>query len=357
VSFESLCGPLVVGGFSGTSLPLLYQRALATGRRGGAILFSSNATGGPLQVAALAREVHRALGAPLLAIDQEGGRVARIRAPALIVPPMRTIGQWNDAALAERIARAVGAQLSVLGVTINFAPVLDVDTRSDNPVIGDRAFGRDPAVCARMGAAWIAGLQGAGVLATGKHFPGHGDTALDSHVDLPVVDQDLDRIESVELMPFRAAVTAGVAALMTAHVVFPKLDACLPGTLSRSVCTELRERIGFRGLLVSDDLEMSAIAAQAPAGDAAVLAVAAGCDVVLLCHSFDAQEEAVDALVFEAERSPAFRARCEQASARGCDARARATARPQDDDAIERVFMSQESSDLAEEIASRLAES
>jgi beta-N-acetylhexosaminidase len=236
---------------------------------------------------------------------------------------MRTVASWGDVALAERIARAVGAELGALGFTIDFAPVLDVNTCAENPVIGDRAFGDDAETCARFGAAWIRGLQAAGVLACGKHFPGHGDTSKDSHVDLPVVHQPLERIERVELAPFRAAVEAEVATLMTAHVVYPALDATRPATLSPAVCTDLRRAIGFSGVLVSDDLEMQAIAARMPVEQAAVLAVAAGCDLLLVCWSEEKQERAVEALLREAEQSPAFRARCAEAHARVLAARRR----------------------------------
>jgi beta-N-acetylhexosaminidase len=354
MDLASTCGQLVIGGFSGTSLPAPYAEALRRGRRGGAILFASNVAGGLEQIAALAREVHAACPAPLLGIDQEGGRVARLRAPVLHVPAMATIASWGDVPFAERIAYALGAELTALGFTIDFAPVLDVNTCAHNPVIGDRAFGADPHVCATFGAAWVRGLQAAGILATGKHFPGHGDTSKDSHLELPVVEQSRERIERVELAPFRAAVSAGVAALMTAHVVYSAIDPDHPATLSRAICTGLREHIGFDGMLVSDDLEMRAIAGHGAMGDAAVQSVAAGCDALLVCHSDDAQDAAVDALVHEAERSPSFRARCGQAHARVAAARQRAASHLPGDPSGLRVVAGPASRAVADEIASRL---
>jgi beta-N-acetylhexosaminidase len=267
---------------------------------------------------------------------------------------MRTIASWDDVALAERIAHAVGAELAALGFTINFAPVLDVRTCVETSVIGDRAFGDDPDTCARFGASWIRGLQQAGVLACGKHFPGHGDASRDSHVDLPVVERPREDLERVELVPFRAAVAADVSAMMTAHVVYTALDAQHPATLSGAVCAELRSHIGFRGLLISDDLEMQAIAARYSIEDAAVQAVAAGCDALLICSNDDLQERAVDALAREADRSAAFRARCEQARRRLVHARKRATAHPLDDPGLRRVIAGPESLDMAAEIARRL---
>jgi beta-N-acetylhexosaminidase len=348
------CGSLVIGGFAGTSLPQSFARALRERRRGGAIFFGPNVEGGPVQIAALAREVHAASPyPPLVGIDQEGGRVARLRAPLLEVPPMRTVASWGDAGLAERIAHAVGTELGALGFTIDFAPVLDVNTCAENPVIGDRAFGDDPDTCALYGTAWIRGLQSAGVLACAKHFPGHGDTSKDSHVDLPEVEQAATRIERVELAPFRAAVAAGVASMMTAHVMYPALDEKYPATLSHAICSRLRAKIGFAGMLVSDDLEMQAIAARWSIEDAAVQAVSAGCDALLVCWSDEKQERAVDALVREVERSDAFRARCEEACARTLAARHRVSARVLDDEGVARVLSGPTSLDAKREIARR----
>jgi beta-N-acetylhexosaminidase len=352
------CGQLVIGGFQGASLPKAFERALAEGRRGGVILFKSNVEDGPASVAALTRAVRAAAAeTPLVGIDQEGGRVARLGAPLLVVPPMRTVASWGDVPLAERIAHAVGSELAALGITINFAPVLDVNTCAHNPIIGDRAFGSDAATCTAFGLAWIRGLQGAGVLACGKHFPGHGDTSKDSHVDLPVVDQKRERLDAVELVPFRVAVTEGeVAALMTAHVLYPALDPSRPATLSPVVCTDLRQAIGFEGMLVSDDLEMSAIADRHSMEEAAVSAVAAGCDVLLICRSEERQEQAFEALLREAEASPAFRVRCEDAARRTRAGRGRGRAQPPDDDELARTVGGPRSRAVAVEMERRVAQ-
>ncbi|HEY4016289.1 MAG TPA: beta-N-acetylhexosaminidase [Polyangiaceae bacterium] len=347
-------GPLVLGGFDGSSLPERFARALAEGRRGGCILFKRNVGGGPAQVAALCQAARAAAPGPVfVGVDQEGGRVARLGAPLLVVPAMRTVASWGDEGFAERIARRVGVELAALGFNIAFAPVLDVNTRADNPVIGDRAFGDDPDTCARFGAAWIRGLQGAGLLACGKHFPGHGDTAKDSHFDLPVVDGPRARLDEVELVPFRAAVAAGVASMMTAHVVYPAIDPERPATLSPAVCTELRAAMGFHGVLVSDDLEMKAVAARWPVEDAAVLSVAAGCDALLVCSSEDLQDRAEAALAREAAASPAFRARCHEAAGRVAAALGRVGALPEGG-AFAAVIGGPESQAVARDVAARL---
>lgn len=350
------CGELVIGGFPGTSLPDGFARALREGRRGGAILFKPNVEGGPAQVAALNRVLHATSPGlpPIVSVDQEGGRVARLRAPLLEVPPMRTLGDWDDVAFAERVARTVGQELAALGFTVDYAPVLDVDTCADNPVIGDRAFSTDPAMCARFGAAWTRGLQGAGLLACGKHFPGHGGTTKDSHLELPVVDTARAHLERIELAPFRAASAAGLTMMMTAHVVYTALDP-RPATLSPIAATELRGAIGFDGVLVSDDLEMRAIAARWSIEEAAVLAVAAGCDALLVCSDDALQERAVAALEREAERSPTFRARCSEAHARLTSARRRITARPLDEGGVARIVGGDESRTVADELRARMA--
>jgi beta-N-acetylhexosaminidase len=326
-----LCGQLIVGGFDGAEPPARYLAALAAGRRGGAILFRRNLP----DVAATAR-LCQALAAaggpslpPFIAVDQEGGRVTRLPEPFLALPPMRALGELGDLALIRRAARAVASELRAVGINLNFAPVLDVDSNPDNPIIGDRAFGRDPRTVMRSAVAFLQGLQDEHVLACGKHFPGHGDTALDSHLALPTIGHDRRRLEQIEIPPFRAASGAGVASMMTAHIVVEALDPGVPATLSRAVCGSLlRAEIGFEGVLFSDDLEMAAIAAHHPIEDAAVEAIWAGCDVLLVCKDEDRQDRAHEALVRRAERDPRFRDRCVEAATRGLKLRRLCPPRP-----------------------------
>jgi beta-N-acetylhexosaminidase len=205
--------------------------------------------------------------------------------------------------------------LAALGFSMDYAPVLDVHTRADNPVIGDRAFATEPKLVARAGLAFARGLVSAGVAACAKHFPGHGDTHTDSHLELPRVSHDRARLDAVELLPFRRAARE-VPAIMSAHVVYDALDQ-VPATLSHRIATDvLRGELGFRGVLVSDDLEMRAVSETLDAGEAAVAAIEAGCDALLVCSSEDAQLAACAALVKRAESSATFRVRCEEAHAR-----------------------------------------
>jgi beta-N-acetylhexosaminidase len=180
---------------------------------------------------------------------------------------------------------------------MNLAPVLDVDTNPANPVIGARAFSSDPARVATCAVAYAAGLRDGGIHACGKHFPGHGDTSVDSHLDLPRLPHAMERLEAVELVPFRSAIHSGIEAIMTSHVLFEALDPGVPATLSRTVITGLlRERLGFDGLVITDDFEMQAIADRFEMGEAAVQAIEAGCDLILACHRIDRQRRIIEAI-------------------------------------------------------------
>ena len=330
-SLSELCGQLVVGGFEGPTLTPTYEKALREGRRGGAILFRRNLP--DIQTSALLCDALREAAGrdrpPFIGVDQEGGRVTRMPAPFLTLPPMRALGRLNHLDLVRRAARAVGSELAAVGFNLNFAPVLDVDSNPDNPIIGDRAFGADARTVMRAGVAFMMGLQDAGVLACGKHFPGHGDTDVDSHLALPIVRHDRARLDAVELPPFRAASGAGLAAMMTAHVVYEALDPGIPATLSRAICGSLlRAQIGFEGVLFSDDLEMRGVADKLTPGESAVEAVWAGCDVLLICKDEAAQEEAHRALVKAAESDRRFRDRCVEAVTRGMRVRRLCPPRP-----------------------------
>ncbi|MGH7329243.1 MAG: beta-N-acetylhexosaminidase, partial [Polyangiaceae bacterium] len=312
------CGSLLVGGFHGTEPTTTFAEALRGGTLGGAILFKRNLGADVLDVADLTRHL-ASLGSlpPILAVDQEGGRVARLKAPFVAVPPMLALAKSANDALIDLAARAQAEELRALGFSTGFSPVLDVSTNPDNPVIGDRAFGSDPEVVARLGVRFGLALQAAGVFACAKHYPGHGDTELDSHFALPKVARDAASIERIELLPFAAAARAGFAAMMSAHVVYPNIDGETPATLSSVLCTDiLRKKLGFSGVLFSDDLEMRALSARMGVEESAVRAVDAGCDALLICSDEDLQRKAHAALVRRAEANADFRVRCEEAAAR-----------------------------------------
>ena len=236
----------------------------------------------------------KAHGLPPLfvAIDQEGGRIQRLTPPDYARhPSAREIGLTGDVEKARSEARAIGEELKAVGVNWNFAPVLDVNNNPKNPVIGDRSYSDDPELVSQMGVAAVRGFQeDAGILACGKHFPGHGDTETDSHHALPRIPHPRSRLEAIELVPFRAAIAAGIGAIMTSHIVFPALDAKLPATLSPSILTGLlREEMGFDGLIITDCLEMKGVAEGWGSAEAAVLAALAGADILLCCHTWKTQ--------------------------------------------------------------------
>lgn len=287
---------LVCIGFEGTALTSGAAELLAGGVRG-VIYFAQNYADSA-QLRAMSESIRRAAGRDVLVtVDHEGGRVQRFRGDSF--PPLpsgRELGAGGERAAHEAGARA-GRDLRAVGINMNLAPVLDVDSNPANPVIGARAFSSDPARAAACAVAYAEGLRAGGVHACGKHFPGHGDTNLDSHLDLPRLPHGLERLEAIELVPFRAAVRAGIESIMTTHVLFEALDPGVPATLSRTVVTGLlRERLGFDGLVVTDDFEMQAIADRFELGEAAVRSIEAGCDLVLVCHRLDRQRRVIEAI-------------------------------------------------------------
>src|SRR5512138_825487 len=317
MSLDQEIASLLCVGFHGKTASPEVKELIARGVHG-VILFARNVEDA-VQVAELSAELKRLAGRPLLvAVDQEGGRVARLRAPQGFteLPPMRVLGDAGDETLARELGALLGRELRAVGIDQDYAPVVDVDTNPANPVIGDRAFSRDPEVVGRLGAALAQGLQSAGVAACAKHFPGHGDTSQDSHKDLPRLPHALDRLEQVELAPFRALARAGVASVMTAHVVFEALDPARPATLSPAVMRLLRERVGFDGCAISDDLEMKAVAEHFPLEQAAPGAVAAGVDALLVCHRAEVQHRAIDLVRAAVERGVLPAARLAEARAR-----------------------------------------
>jgi len=235
----------------------------------------------------------------MIAVDQEGGRVARFGEPFTKLPPMAALGRAGERRfeLAEEVGALLGKELAAVGVHIDFAPVLDVATNPFNPVIGDRAMAHEAAEVAALGSAFIRGMQGQGVASCAKHFPGHGDTDVDSHLGLPMLNHTRRRFDACEFVPFRAAIDAGVATMMTAHLLVPNLDHEAPASVSRKITTGiLRREFGFNGLVFTDDLIMKGIAGCCSLGEAAWRSIAAGADVVLVCHDRDKQREALEGL-------------------------------------------------------------
>jgi beta-N-acetylhexosaminidase len=312
-------GQLAIAGFAGHSIPVELRSIAREFDLGGIILFARNVEA-PDQVAEISREAQSlAEELPLwVSVDQEGGRVARLRAPFTVWPPMITLGRSGDERLAERFARALAAELKAVGISLDYTPVLDVHTNPKNPVIGDRALAERAEDVARLGRVIVTTLQAEGIAACGKHFPGHGDTSSDSHHELPVIEHPPDRLEAVELVPFQAAIAAGVASIMTAHILVPAYDEERPATLSPRVVDDLlKKKLGYTGLVLSDDLEMRAISGKHGIPEATVAAIAAGCDAVLMCGtSQEHQAAALEAIIRAVENGTLPEKRVEDALAR-----------------------------------------
>ena len=261
---------------------------------GGYILFARHVPTLPVTIDLIEKLRASATIPPFIAVDQEGGRVARLSFTTPM-PAARSLETLPPDTL-YRLGRLLGRELYTLGFTVDFAPVLDVATRVDNPVIGNRAFSHDPYEVARLAPAFIQGLQSNGIAATGKHFPGHGDTRVDSHLVLPVVDHPIDRIDSVELVPFRAAILANVSMIMIGHLHYPSLDPTpgLPATLSQPIIDNLlRKQLAYNGVIITDAMNMRAITDGFDSGPAAVLAVKAGVDIILMPQNYPTAYQAV----------------------------------------------------------------
>ncbi|WP_354642274.1 glycoside hydrolase family 3 protein [Kitasatospora camelliae] len=294
-------GAVLQPGFTGLTAPDWLRRRLGSGELGGVALFGRNIRT-PQQVARLTAELYALNGDLLVATDEEGGDVTRLEvASGSSYPGNLALGAVDDTDLTERVARSIGFDLSSVGVNLDYAPDADVNSNPDNPVIGVRSFGGDGELAARHTAAYVRGLQSAGVAACAKHFPGHGDTAGDSHLGLPRIDLTPEQFQE-HLLPFRAAIAAGVKSIMTAHILFPAYDPHLPATMSREILTGLlREELGFQGLIVTDGIEMGAISGTHGVAAGAVKAIAAGADTI--CVGGGLQDEAAflylrDALVW-----------------------------------------------------------
>ena len=304
MTVEAKVAQLLMFGFPGVKVTPFIRDFVLQHNLGGIIHFARNIEN-PRQLAALNQELQSlAKQSPsglgmFIATDQEGGTVARLTEGAAVAPSAMALGAVRDESVTEQICTVAGLELAAAGVNMTFAPVVDVNSNPLNPVIGVRSFGENAASVAKQGAAAIRGFQ-QHVAAVAKHFPGHGDTELDSHLDLPVVNHGRERLEQVEFLPFREAIAHGVLGIMTAHVVFPAIEPTpgLPATLSHQVLTELlRKELGYEGLIITDCMEMAAITDTYGTVEAAVMALEAGADLVLISHTEAKQRGAFEAIV------------------------------------------------------------
>ncbi len=296
-------GQLLIIGIRGTSLTEDEAEFIVANNIGGVILFSRNIEN-PEQVHSLCRSIqslrHKTRDKlPLfIGVDQEGGRVARMKAPFTQWPPLSLIGKLDSTSVAFKFALDMGTELRAVGINLDFAPCVDILTNPKNQVIGDRALSTDPEQVAKLASALVRGYIKSGIIPCAKHFPGHGNTLLDSHEDLPVEDVDIERLKNVELVPFKKVFRARLDMVMTAHIKFPKVDPQWPVTLSEKFLKGLlRQELRYRNIVISDDLDMQALSKNYPAAEIPVMALQAGCDILLYCNNFEHPQLALESLM------------------------------------------------------------
>ncbi len=317
-TLEDKIGQMFLVGFEGLEAPAHILEWLAQGRIGGVILFARNVQS-PEQLARLTQQCHQAAKAPILiGIDQEGGEVARLRTGFTESPgAMALSAAHNGVELAERMSAVLATELRALGINWNYAPVLDISYSIENPAVGTRSPGSDAQRVSAIAAAEVRGFQSAGIAACGKHFPGLGATPIDTHVDLPRLNTPVEQLLAHDLLPYRAAIQAGVASIMTTHTIYTELDTHFPATLSPIIVQKLlREELQFEGVVTTDCMEMHAISQHFGTPQAAVHAAAAGIDLILVSHTRSTQAEAYDKLLEAVKNGIIPLARVEDANER-----------------------------------------
>jgi len=302
-TIPEMTGQMIMAGFEGTTLTPETEDLIRNHHVGGLILFSRNYEN-PEQLHNLIRDLQKvaastSTGLPLfISVDQEGGRVARLTEPFTKYPPLCCLGHAQSESLAYRFGQSLAAELVDVGINMDYAPVLDVHTNPGNPIIGDRAIASDPETVARLANSFIKGFKDKGMIPVGKHFPGHGDTHLDSHLDLPTVKRDAATLETVELVPFRETISQGLEVIMTAHVIYTAWDKKNPATFSKKILQDiLRQELGFQGVILSDDLEMKAVENYFPFDAFPRMGIEAGLDMFLICNSVEKVRALHDQLI------------------------------------------------------------
>lgn len=288
MTLDEKLGQMIFAGIDDYTMNEAARKLIVTDHVGGIILYKPNVKD-TKQLVSLVNELKKANGGnklPLwLGVDEEGGRVTRLPDEIIKTPTSQTIGQKGKTQLARSIGQLLGKELNAYGLNMDFAPDLDINSNPKNPVIGDRSFGSNASIVSSYGIPMMNGIQEMKVVPVVKHFPGHGDTSVDSHIGLPIVQNDLNRLRTVELLPFKEAIKNQADAIMVAHILLPKIDAKYPASMSKTIMTDLlRKELGFQGLIMTDDMTMGAIAENYEMGEAAVKSVLAGSNVVMVGH-------------------------------------------------------------------------
>lgn len=306
MTLDEKIGQLLIIGFNGTSIDERVETMIKKYHIGGFILFRENISSVEQTTELLntLKDTNKTNPIPLfLSIDEEGGRVRRLPYPFLKLPTAKKIGDINDKNISFQYGKILGRRIKSIGFNMNFAPVMDVNSNPQNPVIGDRAFGATVDIVSNTGIQVMNGINSENIIPIIKHFPGHGDTSADSHINIPIVDKGLTQIEHLELIPFTRGIEAGVDGVMIGHIMFPQIDDTYPATLSKRIITDiLREKLFFDGVVISDDMTMGAIAKNYEIEDAAVSYLKAGGDILLICHGHDEPIKVIQRIKEEVER-------------------------------------------------------
>lgn len=301
MSLDEKIGQLVLTGVDGYSIDENSKTLISTYHVGGIIYFKKNIenTNQFLTLINSLKETNSSNSSiPLfLGIDEEGGRVTRLPSDLKNLPTNKTIGKVNNETFSYEIGKILGEKLDAFGLNVNFAPVLDINSNAKNPVIGDRSFGNTAILVSKLGIQTMKGIQSKNIIAAVKHFPGHGDTSVDSHLSLPVVNNSIERLKNMELIPFAESIKNGADMVMVSHILLPKIDSNNPASFSKTIITDmLRKDLAFNGVIITDDMTMGAIIKNYNIGEAAVKSLIAGTDIVMVCHDYDKQVAVLQAI-------------------------------------------------------------
>ena len=300
MSLDEKIGQLVIVGLDGYTPNTDISNLINDYKVGGVILFGNNVKN-PNQLLGLInslKTINSQNKTPLfISVDEEGGRVSRMPSEIKNIPSSQIIAEKNDSNLSYNIGKVIGEELKLFGFNMDFAPVLDINSNPNNPVIGDRSFGSTVSIVNKLGIKTMKGIISSNVIPVVKHFPGHGDTLVDSHVGLPVVNKDLAKLNEFELIPFKEAIKNNIDTIMVSHILLNKIDSTYPASMSKAVITGvLRESLNFSGVVITDDMTMGAIMKYYEIGDAAVKSINAGSDIILVCHGYNNELKVINSL-------------------------------------------------------------
>ncbi|AAO36651.1 beta-N-acetylhexosaminidase [Clostridium tetani] len=291
MSLDEKIGQLLIVGFDGYEANKNIESLIKKNYVGGVILFGNNIRSAEqtMKLTNSLKSINSKNKIPLfISVDEEGGRVSRMPKELEKLPSNKIIGEINNSNLSYNIGKIISKELTCLGFNMNFAPILDINSNLQNPVIGDRSFGNNPNLVTRLGIKTMEGLREGNIIPVIKHFPGHGDTSVDSHVGLPLINHDMKRLKEFELIPFKEAINNNADVVMISHILLPKIDSSYPATMSKIIIKDvLRNDLKFNGVVITDDMTMSAITKNFDISNAAIKSINAGTDIILICHGYD----------------------------------------------------------------------